>query len=85
LFSYLNLQPTYKNKAWVIVDNGTKEKEIVQKLIGTYCTSGWGEDHFQQFDKHDFESYYPEEFKDKVAEILSVTDRKEKRNKKKVE
>ncbi len=83
LFSYLNLQPTYKNKAWVIVDNGTKEKEIVQKLRGIYSISGWEEDHFQQFDKHDFESYYPEEFKDKAGEILSITDRKEKRNKKK--
>lgn len=83
LFSYLNLQPTYKNKAWVIVDNGTKEKEIVQKLRGTYSISGWREDHFQQFDKHDFENYYPEEFKDKAGEILTITDRKEKRNMKK--
>jgi len=83
LFSYLNLQPTYKNKAWVIVDDGTKEKEIVRKLRVNYSVSGWGEDHFQQFDKHDFESYYPEEFKDKAGEILSITDRKEKRNKKK--
>jgi predicted ATPase len=83
LFSYLNLQPTYKNKAWVIIDSGDKEKGIIQKLKTAYAGKGWSEDHFQQFDKHDFESYYPEEFKDKAGEIFSITDRKEKRNKKK--
>ncbi len=83
LFSYLNLQPTYKNKAWVIVDNGTKEKAIVQKLRTTYGISGWGEDHFQQFDKHDFESYYPDEFKDKTEQALTIENRNEKWNSKK--
>lgn len=83
LFSYLNLQPTYKNKAWVIIDNGDKEKEIIQKLKTTYADKGWIEDHFQQFDEHDFEKYYPQEFGEKVAEVLSITDKKKKRNKKK--
>jgi len=83
LFSYLNLQPTYTNRAWVIVDNGPKEKGIIQKLRATYGASGWSEDHFQQFDKHDFEDYYPEQFKDKVAQVLSLTDKKKKRIEKK--
>ncbi len=83
LFSYLNLQPTYKNKAWVIVDNGTKEKEIVQKLRVTYGISGWGEDHFQQFDKHDFESYYPLQFKEKIEQVLTIENRDEKWSSKK--
>jgi len=77
------MQPTYKNRAWVIVDNGQKEKGIIQKLKETYSPNGWSEDHFQQFDKHDFENYYPEKFKDKVAQVLSLTDKKEKRNEKK--
>lgn len=83
LFSYLNLQPTYKNRAWVIVDNGDREKEIIQKLKAVYGSSGWSEDQFQQFDEHDFERYYPKQFEEKVAQVLSITDKKGKRNKKK--
>jgi len=83
LFSYLNLQPTYKNRAWVIVDNGDREKEIIQKLKAIYGRSGWSEDNFQQLDKHDFERYYPEQFEEKVAQVLSFIDKKEKRSKKK--
>lgn len=84
LFSYLSLQPTYKNRAWVITDGGSKEKEIIDKLKVTYGAKGWKEEHFQQFDKHDFENYYPEQFKDKVAEVLSTTDKKGKMDKKNV-
>lgn len=83
LFSYLNLQPTYKNRAWVIVDSGQKEKEIIQKLNTTYSPHGWSEDHFQQFSEHDFEKYYPELFKEKVEQVLSISNKKEKRDKKK--
>lgn len=82
LFCYLNLQPMYKNKAWVIVDAGPREQEIIEKLKATYGTGGWKEDRLQQFDKHDFENYYPEQFKDKVAQVLSITDKKGKRSKK---
>jgi predicted ATPase len=81
LFGYLSLQPTYKNRAWVIVDSGEREETIVQKLKETYGPSGWKPDNFQQFEKHDFESYYPDEFKEKVAEALSGTDKKDKRGK----
>jgi predicted ATPase len=81
LFRYLNLQPTYKNRAWVMVDGGKKEEAIVQKLKGTYGPSGWKTDHFEQFEQHDFESYYPDKFKDEVAEALSDTDKKDKKGK----
>ena len=83
LFSYLNMQPAYKNRAWVIVDKGDKEEKIVQKLKEVYGGSGWSEDHFQQWDKHDFEGYYPKQFEEKVAQVLALADRKEKRAEKK--
>lgn len=83
LFAYLNMEPTYKNRGWVIIDNGPKEEDIIKRLKDTYCPNGWSEDHFQQFDEHDFERYYPLQFKDKVEQALSITDRKGKRNKKK--
>jgi hypothetical protein len=77
LFCFIHLQPTYRNRAWVIVDGGEqKERQVVQKLKATYKASGWQDDHFQQFNEHDFENYYPEAFKEKVASALSVSDGK---------
>lgn len=83
LFVYLHLQPAYKNKAWVIIDGGPDEKEIIDELIKTYVPSGWDEGHFLQFTQHNFEKYYPESFQDRVQEILTVRSKTEKRQKKK--
>lgn len=83
LFSYLNLNPIYKNRAWVIVDKGPKEEEIINRLKESYVTHGWSDEHFQQWSKHDFESYYPQRFQEKVATVLSNPNQKEKRQQKK--
>lgn len=72
LFCYLNLQAIYKNKAWIILDAGNEEKKLINELKERYEIHGWTEDHFQQFKEHNFESYYPENFKDKVTEILNM-------------
>ncbi|MFH1382782.1 MAG: AAA family ATPase [Chloroflexota bacterium] len=82
LFSYLNMQPAYKNRAWVIVDGGPKEKDIIERLRKTYQDSGWHERLFQQFNKHDFEKYYPNNFKGKVEEVLAINDRDKRRSEK---
>jgi predicted ATPase len=77
LFRFIHLQPTYRNRAWVIVDGGEqKEREVVQKLRATYRASGWQDGHFQQFKEHDFEKYYPAPFKEKAERILSISDKK---------
>ena len=82
LFAYLNLEPTYKNRAWVIIDYGDEEKEIIDKLKATYSPNGWSEDHFQQFSQHDFENFYPEPFKEEVGKTLLIADKKQKRDRK---
>lgn len=81
LFVFTHLQPIYKNRAWVIIDGGDKEAEIITRMKGMYSTSGWCEDNFQQFTQHDFERYYPERFQPKVDEILKLNG-KEKSTKK---
>lgn len=83
LFVFLHLEPTYKNKVWVIVDGGSDESKIIETLKNTYTKNGWNEDNFSQFSEHDFERYYPERFKDRVDLILSETDKQIKRNTKK--
>lgn len=82
LFVFLNLQEGYKNRAWVILDSGDTESEVVKSLIKTYCKNGWDEDRFLQFDKHDFEEYYPDEFSERVKKVLSIKDKKDKRENK---
>lgn len=83
LFVFLHLQSSYKNKAWVVIDGGEEEQKIIDKLKRTYAPSGWKEDQFLQFTEHDFEKYYPEQFQEQVEAVLSITDKKEKRNAKK--
>ncbi|MDD5095780.1 MAG: AAA family ATPase, partial [Dehalococcoidia bacterium] len=83
LFVYLHLQPTYKNKVWVIIDGGEKEEKIIERLRKAYKSSSWSEDHFLQFGEHDFENYYPEPFTEKVAQVLAKSNGQKKQADKK--
>lgn len=84
LFVFLHLQPIYKNKVWVYIDSGEKEKEIIDELKKTYCKSGWNDEQFSQFSEHDFERYYPQEFQEEITKILEINNKKDKRKAKKV-
>lgn len=83
-FVYANLEPVYKNRAWVILDSGIKEGETLAQLRKVYTPKGWNEGNFMQFTEHDFEKYYPERFQEEITAILAIEDRKE-RNRKKIE
>lgn len=83
LFVFLHLEPTYKNRVWVIIDAGEEEKDIIEKMKTTYTKSGWRENNFDQFDEHDFEKYYPQQFQQQVADVLAITDKQKKRDAKK--
>lgn len=83
LFVFLYLQPSYKDKIWVIVDEGSNEKEIIDKFKDTYVKKGWDERHFMQFNEHDFEKYYPSVFQEEIDGILALKDKQKRRNEKK--
>ncbi|HEY9802422.1 MAG TPA: AAA family ATPase [Leptolyngbyaceae cyanobacterium] len=83
LFVFLHLQSIYKNKAWVIVDEGEKEREIIEKLRTKYSKSGWNENNFLQLSQHDFERYYPSKFQVDVDNILQMPSGKHKQERKK--
>jgi predicted ATPase len=84
LFVFLHLESTYKNKVWVIVDGGKEETKIVEELRNIYTKNGWNEGNFSQFSEHDFENYYPKRFKAKVKTVLTETDKRKKREAKKL-
>ena len=78
MFSYLNHEPAYKDKAWVIIDGGEDEKRIIDELKRIYGANGWNEAHFQQFNELNFELYYPTVFGEEVSRVLSMPHGKEK-------
>ncbi|MCK5114057.1 MAG: AAA family ATPase [Phycisphaerae bacterium] len=81
LFIFLHLEPTYKGKAWVVVDGGDKEKEVIDELKADY--HNWPSEHFRQFSKHDFEEYYPEQFRKEIGHIQALSEKQERRDAKK--
>lgn len=83
LFVFLHLEPTYKNKVWVIIDKGIEEDLIIEKMKTKYSKSGWSPSNFTQFNEHDFEKYYPTRFQNKVTAILQIEDKPAKRKAKK--
>jgi predicted ATPase len=80
LFLFIHLAPSYRDKAWVIVDNNGGE--IITKLKEIYAGK-WKEENFRKFSKDDFEEYYPAVFNEDVKEIKQTNDNSQKQNKKK--
>lgn len=83
LFVFLHLQSIYRNKVWVKLDGGEAEQEIINKMKSLYTSSGWSEEQFSQFSRHNFEEYYPSQFADQISDILSINDKQKKRTAKK--
>ncbi|MFK5924252.1 MAG: AAA family ATPase [Verrucomicrobiota bacterium] len=84
LFVFLHLEPTYRNKAWVLIDGGDDEGKVIERLKETYKNSSWCEENFLQLGEHDFERYYPSAFENEVVEVLEISDKQKKRKSKKL-
>lgn len=78
-FCFLHLQPFYKNRAWIIIDGGEEEQQILERLKEKYKESGWTPANFHQFKEHDFEKYYPPVFSPQVKKVLAEPDKDKKR------
>ena len=83
LFVFLHLEPTYKNRVWILIDAGDEEQNIIAKMKEKYVKAGWNETNFGQFNEHDFEKYYPLDFKQKVDEVIEINDKQKRRTEKK--
>lgn len=82
LFVFTHQEEMYKNRAWIILDGGEKEKDILDKIKDIYISRGWNESCFMQFEQHDFESYYPEKFRTEFTQ-MNTLDKDKKRTAKK--
>ncbi len=81
LVCYAHLEGAYRNKAWVRVDGDSKGNEIISKLQNGYQT--WAKDRFATYTKPQFESYYPQEFAERVEKVVGISTRKERQEAKK--
>lgn len=80
-FLYLHLTPAYQKRIWVIIDAGERESQVIKRLQHNY--KSWPPEHFDQFNEHDFEKYYPSCFQDEVEAILALPSNSEEAKKKK--
>ncbi|TAG04930.1 MAG: hypothetical protein EAZ43_03315 [Betaproteobacteria bacterium] len=83
LFVFLSLESVYKDRAWVMIDGGDDERKVIDKLKAKWTPRGWSAERFSQFDKHEFEDYYPERFRTEVEAARDASDKRQKRNLKK--
>lgn len=77
LMLFTHLQPAYAGKAWVLIDGDTSGEKTIKDMKEKFPSIN--PSHFSTFDKDQFEYYYPNEFIEKTQKILSISDKKEKR------
>ncbi|MFI4912496.1 MAG: ATP-dependent nuclease [Sedimentisphaeraceae bacterium JB056] len=80
LFTFLHLTPIYNDKIWVCIDEGEEEKKKLEDIGNTFRSIPAS--NLIQFQKHDFEEYYPENFADEVSEILTYGQQEKRKAKK---
>lgn len=82
LFLFLHLESIYKDHAWVIVDGEPSGYGVIQRLKDKYMPGGWSEDRFINFQKADFEEYYPSRFASERTHALGLRDQAKRAAKK---
>jgi predicted ATPase len=78
---FAHLEPVYMYRAWILVDGDDAGKQVVERLRATF--DGWPPENFSHWDEPEFESYYPDQFKERVAEIRSTADKRQRQEMKK--
>ena len=79
LFTFLHLEPTYRDRAWVVFDEGVEESKAVARMKAAFVgPDKWSEQTFRQWSKHDFERFYPLRFAPEVDRVLGIESKKEK-------
>lgn len=78
---FTHLEELYRNAAWVRVDGDDSGNQIIARLRARYTS--WEPDRFSTFNNSQFEQYYPSHFAQKIAAVLALIGKQEKRTAKK--
>lgn len=76
LFVFIHLSTAYKNRAWVYADGDSTGTNAINELKKKF--KAWSPKQFQNFDKENFELYYPSRWKADVDKIVKTTDKKKR-------
>ncbi|QLQ38230.1 ATP-dependent nuclease [Micromonospora robiginosa] len=82
LFLFAHLEPMYRGRAWVIADGDESGVRVIRELRAKFPT--WQSDRFINLEQHDFEKYYPEPFMTEAERILSMADKRQRRESKRI-
>lgn len=82
IFTVFHLGNVFKNKVFIALDSGRKEKEIIDRIKATYQIKGWNIENFINFSFHDLEECYPISLKNDFLKIKELP-KKQKRDGKK--
>ncbi|MFZ3192300.1 MAG: AAA family ATPase [Moraxellaceae bacterium] len=77
LVVYTHLQPVYRNRTWVRVDNDSVGQKIRTDLNSKF--KEWPNDRIRCFDQEQFEYFYPDNFSERIRTTLAISDLKQKR------
>jgi predicted ATP-dependent endonuclease of OLD family len=80
LFVFIHQNPIYNSRAWVIADGDETGKKNIERLKESFPT--WAPEHFICLSKSNIEELYPGEFQREFKDIVSLLDKKQKRQKK---
>lgn len=72
MFLFAHLQEVYRERVWIIADGDQAGRDATTQLREAYKT--WPAEHFLNWEKDDFELYYPEVFADEAARVLAIGD-----------
>jgi hypothetical protein len=73
LMVFTHLQPAYEGRTWVRVDSDPAGIRAVEALRNKWPS--WSIDQIKSFNKEQFELYYPQEFSEKITDVLAIADK----------
>jgi len=77
LITFVHLQPVYDGRLWARADGDTAGVEVIDHMRQTF--PDFSEEALSTFHRPQFELYYPEEFREKVEQVLAIDDKKRRR------
>jgi predicted ATPase len=77
LITFVHLQPAYEDRLWVRADGDHAGAKVIEKMRITF--PDFDTEVLSTFQQPQFELYYPEMFKDQVAQVLAIEDKRQRR------
>lgn len=78
LFVFIHQNPVYASRAWVVVDGDEVGHKTIESLKSKF--KSWSSNHFLNLSKPNIEDFYPQQFQQEFAAIITEKDTHKKRD-----